>query len=72
MPLQTDTKSKNLMPGPALGVAGGLIGLGITLLAAKAIIDTTQTLATGKKIPAKQKATHYTTKGLNYMLGKKI
>jgi hypothetical protein len=70
--IQTDKVSKNIMPGPALGIAGGFIGLGIGLLAAKAIIDTTQQLATGKKIPKKEKATHYTQRGLNYMLGKKL
>ena len=62
-----DTKSKNQI----VGAVGGLLAAGVTLLAAKAVIDTTQTLATGKKVPNKQRATHYTTKGLNYMLGKK-
>jgi hypothetical protein len=66
--IKSDKTSNNQIAG----AVGGLIGAGITLLAAKAIIDTTQQLATGKKVPEKEKATHFTTKGLNYMLGKKV
>lgn len=59
-----------------MGALGGLIGLGVTVVAAKAVIDTTQELATGKKKKgAKKKAVDtlggdVTTRALNKMLGK--
>lgn len=56
--------------GNPIGAIGGLVGAGVTLLAAKAVIDTTQELATGKKVKKKQKATTYTDRALKKMLGR--
>ena len=55
-----------------LGALGGLLALGVTVVAAKSIVDTTQELATGKKAKKSKglKGTDVTSRALNKMLGK--